>query len=81
MFTTTVLGPPPVIDAARPGLEALWARLAPHVTGAYANFLATATEEDVAAVYPAQTHERLAAIKHHYDPTNVFTGNHNVRPE
>ncbi|MFG6196910.1 FAD-binding oxidoreductase [Nonomuraea sp. JJY05] len=81
MFVTTTLGPEPVVEAARPALEAIWARLAPHVSGAYANFLASATEEDVAAVYPAGTYERLAAVKRQYDPGNLFAHNHNVRPE
>ncbi|MEV5963117.1 FAD-binding oxidoreductase [Kribbella sp. NPDC051952] len=80
MFATTIIGPPPAIEAARPGLDAVWARLAPHVNGAYSNFLATATDEDVAAVYPMPTYERLAAIKRQYDPSNLFVGNHNVRP-
>ena len=26
MFATTVIGPPPAIEGARPGLDALWAR-------------------------------------------------------
>ncbi|MCK2215398.1 FAD-binding oxidoreductase [Actinomadura sp. ATCC 31491] len=80
MVATTIGGPAPVVEAARPGLEAVWARLAPHVAGAYANFLASATDEDVAAVYPAGTYERLAAVKRRYDPANLFTGNHNVKP-
>ncbi|MEV4510190.1 FAD-binding oxidoreductase [Dactylosporangium sp. NPDC049525] len=81
MFATTVAGPAPVIDAARPGLEGIWRRLAPHTSGAYANFLASATEEDVAAIYPAPTYQRLAAVKRRYDPANLFAGNHNVRPQ
>jgi FAD/FMN-containing dehydrogenase len=80
MFVTTVAGPQPVVEAARPALEAIWARLAPHVDGAYANFLASATEEDVAAIYPRRTYERLAAVKRRYDPRNLFARNHNVRP-
>ncbi|TCO24517.1 FAD/FMN-containing dehydrogenase [Kribbella steppae] len=80
MFVTTTVGPKPVLDAARPGLDAIWGRLAPHVNGAYANFLSTATEEDVAAAYPAETYRRLAAVKRRYDPGNLFAGNHNVRP-
>ncbi|MGW5688647.1 FAD-binding oxidoreductase [Nonomuraea sp. NPDC003754] len=80
MFVTTTAGPWPVVEAARPALEAIWERLAPHVNGAYANFLASATEEDVAAIYPPQTYERLAAVKRQYDPGNLFAGNHNVRP-
>ena len=80
MFVTNTIGPKPVVDAARPGLDVIWARLAPHLSGAYANFLASATDEDVAAVYPAGTYQRLAAVKRQYDPTNLFAGNHNIRP-
>ncbi|MGI5157888.1 FAD-binding oxidoreductase [Microbispora sp. CA-102843] len=80
MFVTTVVGPEPVIQAAGPVLEAIWTRLEPHVDGAYANFLASATEEDVAAIYPARTYERLAAVKRQYDPGNLFARNHNIRP-
>jgi FAD/FMN-containing dehydrogenase len=80
MFVTTTAGPAPVVEAARPALDAIWRRLAPHVSGAYANFLSSDTEEDVAAVYPAQTYQRLAAVKRRYDPGNLFAGNHNVRP-
>jgi FAD/FMN-containing dehydrogenase len=81
MFVTTILGPQPVVEAARPALDAIWARLAPHVNGAYANFLTSATEEDVAAIYPRRTYERLAAVKRQYDPGNLFARNHNVRPQ
>ncbi|HWD81776.1 MAG TPA: BBE domain-containing protein, partial [Kribbella sp.] len=77
MFVTTTIGPPPVIEATRPAREQLWATLAPHVYGAYANFLSDA---DVTGVYPAGTYERLARIKRQYDPENVFAANHNVRP-
>jgi FAD/FMN-containing dehydrogenase len=80
MFAITAIGPEPVIAAGRPGLDAIWARLAPHVNGAYANFLSTATEDDLAAIYPAETYQRLAAVKRQYDPGNLFAGNHNVRP-
>ncbi|WP_344220303.1 FAD-binding oxidoreductase [Kribbella sancticallisti] len=80
MFVTATGGPEPVVEEARPGLEAIWARLTPHLSGAYANFVASATDEDVAAIYPAQTYERLAAVKREYDPGNLFAGNHNVRP-
>ncbi|WP_336207169.1 FAD-binding oxidoreductase [Nonomuraea sp. LPB2021202275-12-8] len=81
MFVTTIVGPQPVVEAARPALESIWTRLAPHVSGAYANFLASAAEEDVAAIYPTQTYERLAAVKRQYDPGNLFARNHNVRPQ
>ncbi|MEU7838086.1 FAD-binding oxidoreductase [Nonomuraea sp. NPDC049129] len=81
MIVTTILGPQPVVEAARPALDAVWARLAPHLSGAYANFLTSAGEEDVAAIYPTRTYERLAAVKRQYDPGNLFARNHNVRPQ
>ena len=81
MFVTTAAGPKPVVEAARPALEEIWGRLAPHVNGAYANFLTSATEEDTAAIYPTQTYKRLAAVKRQYDPGNLFARNHNVRPQ
>ena len=80
MVMTTSAGPKPVVEAARPALEAIWARLAPHVSGAYANFLSTAAATDVAAIYPSEVYSRLAAVKRQYDPGNLFAGNHNVRP-
>jgi FAD/FMN-containing dehydrogenase len=81
MVVTTAVGPKPVVEAARPALDAIWGRLASHVNGAYANFLGSATEEDVAAIYPAQTYQRLAAVKRQYDPGNLFARNHNIRPQ
>ena len=69
------------VAAARPALEAIWARLAPHVSGAYANFLSAATAADVAAIYPPGVYNRLAAVKRQYDPGNLFARNHNIRPQ
>jgi FAD/FMN-containing dehydrogenase len=80
MIVTLTAGSEPAVAAAEPRLDAIWRGLAPHVTGAYANFLSSATETDVAAVYPPATYRRLAAIKRRYDPGNVFAGNHNIAP-
>jgi FAD/FMN-containing dehydrogenase len=81
MFATVTAGPQPVVEAARPALDAIWARLTPHLSGTYANFQSSATEEDVAAIYPPETYHRLAAVKRQYDPGNLFSRNHNVRPQ
>ena len=81
VFVTITAGPPPVVEAAQPALRATWERLEPHIGGAYANFLSRATEEEVAAIYPAATLERLREVKRRYDPGNLFAGNHNVRPD
>jgi FAD/FMN-containing dehydrogenase len=48
--------------------------------GAYVNFLADEGEERVRAAYPGITWDRLAAIKQHYDPTNLFRLNQNIPP-
>ncbi len=80
MFVTTVVGPDPVVEAARPALDAIWAGLRPHVSGAYANFLSSTGDDDVAAVYPGETYRRLVAVKRQYDPDNLFARNLNVRP-
>ncbi|MFD6139000.1 FAD-binding oxidoreductase [Promicromonospora sp. NPDC060271] len=80
MVATLVGGPVHVVEAARARLDAIWEKLGPHISGAYANFLTTATDDDVAAVYPTATYERLAAVKRRYDPHNLFAHNHNVRP-
>jgi FAD binding domain-containing protein/berberine-like enzyme len=74
MIVTTAIGPAPVLDTA------LWTRLAPLTSGLYANFLSSATAEDVAAIYPPATYARLAAVKRRYDPGNLYAGNHNVLP-
>jgi FAD/FMN-containing dehydrogenase len=48
--------------------------------GAYVNFLADEGEERIRAAYPGRTWDRLAAIKHQYDPTNLFRLNQNIPP-
>ena len=80
MIGTATAGPAPALEAALPALHALSDRLAPHVSGTYANFNTTATDADVAAAYPTDTYKRLAAVKRQYDPANLFAANYNVRP-
>lgn len=81
VFVTMTAGPAAIVEAARPVRDAIWTRLEPHVNGAYANFLSTATERELAAIYPIETRRRLAAVKARYDPGNLFDGNHNIRPQ
>jgi FAD/FMN-containing dehydrogenase len=54
--------------------------VAAHGSGAYVNFQGSATAEDLAAMYPPATYERLARIKQEYDPTNLFSQNLNITP-
>jgi hypothetical protein len=48
---------------------------------AYVGFLADEGTERIHEAYPRATWERLAAIKDHYDPSNLFRRNQNVPPE
>ena len=48
--------------------------------GVYVNFLGDQGEAMVRAAYPGATWERLRAIKHRYDPTNLFRLNQNIPP-
>jgi FAD/FMN-containing dehydrogenase len=47
--------------------------------GTYVNFLSSDDEPAVRASY-GDSYERLAELKHRYDPTNLFRGNRNIRP-
>jgi FAD/FMN-containing dehydrogenase len=49
-------------------------------SGAYVNFLADEGETRVRDAYPGATWDRLAAIKHRYDPSNLFRLNQNIPP-
>jgi FAD/FMN-containing dehydrogenase len=61
-------------------VEKSWGPVAAFGTGAYPGFLTTATERDVKDVYPPATYRRLAEIKKQYDPANLFSRNHNIKP-
>jgi FAD/FMN-containing dehydrogenase len=58
-----------------------WSELHPHsMGGAYVNFLGEAEAPDrVRSSYRA-TYDRLAAVKHAYDPDNFFRANQNIEP-
>jgi FAD/FMN-containing dehydrogenase len=44
------------------------------------NFLGNEGEKGLRAAYPAQTWDRLVAVKARYDPTNLFRLNQNIPP-
>ncbi|MEV6650745.1 FAD-binding oxidoreductase [Streptomyces sp. NPDC051219] len=47
----------------------------------YLNFIGNEGEQRVVAGFGAENFERLAAVKTQYDPDNVFSRNHNIRPQ
>jgi len=48
--------------------------------GVYVNFLGEGGDVRIREAYPGSTRERLATIKGHYDPTNLFRLNQNIPP-
>jgi hypothetical protein len=57
-----------------------WQELHPtSAGGAYVNFLMNEGQDRVQAAYRGN-YQRLAEIKHHYDPGNVFHINQNIQP-
>jgi FAD/FMN-containing dehydrogenase len=48
--------------------------------GAYVNFMGDEGDDAIRAAYPADSYDRLRALKRRYDPDNVFRANHNIRP-
>lgn len=61
-------------------IDAMAAALSQDDRGAYVNFLGADGAERIRAAYPGRTYDRLAQIKAHYDPTNLFRLNHNIPP-
>jgi FAD/FMN-containing dehydrogenase len=80
MVVAGVMLPPGAPSSLAATSLARWSSVADRSRGAYVNFLGTATDADVASVYPPATYERLAGVKRRYDPGNVFRRTHNVRP-
>lgn len=80
MVITAKFLPPGSDDDAVAAARAEWQTIRRHGIGSYAGFLDTATEEDLAALYPPETLERLVAAKRAWDPDNVFRRNFNIAP-
>ena len=60
--------------------EELFDVIRPQARGVYSNFLGNEGAQRLREAYPAATYERLAALKHRYDPANLFRLNQNIAP-
>jgi hypothetical protein len=75
----------PYEDVAEAPIHTAWTHayyeaLRPRATGVYSNFLEAEGEDRIREAYPEATYRRLAEVKRHYDPTNLFRLNQNIRP-
>ena len=72
----------PTYEADRTWVRKFWDAMRPHASGpgGYVNFLVEDDEDRVRASYGEAKYQRLARIKAHYDPDNVFRRNANIKP-
>ena len=61
-------------------MEQIWQAIRPYCAGVYVNFLTEEGEQRIHEAYPASTYARLAVLKKHYDPKNLFHLNQNIKP-
>ena len=81
MINVTAVYASPAEDAVhRAWAVAAAAALRQGEDAAYVNFLADEGARRVQAAYPGSTWDRLAEVKHRYDPENLFRLNQNVPP-
>lgn len=69
-----------VDDAERARLDSAWRELEAHGVAVYGNFTTSVDPSLPSRMYPPQTMARLAQVKSHWDPRNLFARNHNVVP-
>lgn len=75
-------GDPAEADANIAWARGLWDAMQPFARGVYVNYLGVGDNPDrVRDAYSAAKYARLAALKHTYDPQNLFHRNQNIRPE
>jgi hypothetical protein len=72
-----------LLDADRGWVRGLWEALRPHAIGSgdgYINGITDYSDDRLRHSYGPAKYERLATIKAHYDPGNLFHLNANIRP-
>ncbi|MDR7085376.1 FAD/FMN-containing dehydrogenase [Aeromicrobium panaciterrae] len=71
---------PESTDADFEHARAVWRTIGDQGFGSYSGFLGSDTAEDIAALWPKDTLDRLREVKRAWDPDNVFRRNFNIAP-
>ncbi|WP_332643800.1 FAD-binding oxidoreductase [Aeromicrobium sp.] len=71
---------PESTDADAEQARAVWRTIGDQGFGSYSGFLGSDTPEDIAALWPKATLDRLREVKRAWDPDNVFRRNFNIAP-
>ena len=66
-------------QASASWVKGAWSKLEPHTRGSYLNLAGADDRARISAGY-GDNYQRLAAVKEHYDPQNLFRLNANVLP-
>jgi FAD/FMN-containing dehydrogenase len=69
-----------VDEETRPAIITAWDAIEALGDGVYGNFAVTTDAGFADKMYPPETMVRLRTIKRQWDPTNIFSRNHNIRP-
>lgn len=78
--TATFSPPGTPVGEAQATLDAAWSPVRALTVGVYGNFTNSTDPAVVDRMYPSATLARLAAVKRRWDPRNLFSRNHNIRP-
>ena len=71
---------PESTDADHEHARTVWRTIGDQGIGSYSGFLGSDSAEDIAAIWPPETMERLRQVKRTWDPENLFRRNFNIAP-
>ena len=80
MVVSAAFMPEDATEDHRAEARKVWATIGHQGIGAYAGFLGSETSEDIAALWPPDTLDRLREVKRTWDPDNLFRRNFNIAP-
>lgn len=80
MVVSAAFMAPESTDADAEQARAVWRTIGDQGIGSYSGFLGSDTAEDIAALWPKETLDRLREVKRAWDPDNVFHRNFNIAP-